>query len=165
VGNPYISQALVRERTRTLENQAARHRKAAKQVTEILASVRLFAMCGRRELRAIAKSAKLTTVQQGTQLLTEGDEGNTMFVILEGSARVTRNGRRLAILSAGDAVGELALLSKGPRTATVVALSDMRVAIISRRQLSRLLDAAPAFARRLLESLADIVRELDKKVV
>ena len=56
-------------------------------------------------------------------------------------------------------------MSKGPRTASVVATSDLEVAIISRRQLWSLLEDAPAFARKLLESLADIVRELDKKIV
>jgi CRP-like cAMP-binding protein len=53
----------------------------------------------------------------------------------------------------------------GPRTASVVALSDMEVAIIARRQLSGLLEAAPGFTRKLLESLADLVRDLDKKIV
>jgi CRP-like cAMP-binding protein len=165
VGNPFISQALIRERARNLENQAARHRRASDQVTSHLASVRIFATCGKKELRAIAKTAKIANVAKGTQIITEGDEGNTMYVILVGTARVSRGGRKLASVGPGDAFGELALLSKGPRTATVVALSDMEVAIITRRQLSGLLEAAPAFARKLLESLADIVRELDKKVV
>jgi CRP/FNR family cyclic AMP-dependent transcriptional regulator len=78
---------------------------------------------------------------------------------------VSRAGRKLATVGPGAAFGELALLSKGPRTATVVALSDMEVAIITRRKLTRLLEAAPAFARKLLEALAGVVRESDKKLV
>jgi CRP/FNR family transcriptional regulator, cyclic AMP receptor protein len=165
VGNPFISQALVRERSRTLERQAANQRLASAQVTAHLSAVRIFATCGKKELREIAKTAKIAKVHSGTQIITEGDEGHTMYVILTGSARVSRNGRRLATVGTGNAFGELALLSKGPRTASVVALSDMEVAIITRRQLSRLLETAPAFARKLLESLADMVRDLDKKVV
>jgi CRP/FNR family transcriptional regulator, cyclic AMP receptor protein len=165
VGNPFISQALVRERTRDLEKQAANSRKAHEQVTAHLAAVRLFASCGKKELRAISKSAKIVPVTNGTQIITEGDEGNTMYVILVGSARVSRGGRRLATVGPGAAFGELALLSKGPRTASVVATTDMEVALITRRQLNRLLEDAPAFAHKLLESLADVVRELDKKVV
>jgi CRP/FNR family cyclic AMP-dependent transcriptional regulator len=165
VGNPFISQALVRERTRRFEKEAARYRQASQQVTAHLAAVRLFATCSKKELRAIAKTAKLANVHKGTQIITEGDQGNTMYVILVGSARVSRGGRKLATVGPGDGFGELALLGNGPRTASVVALSDMEVAIITRRQLSRLLEEAPPFARKLLESLADVVRELDKKVV
>ena len=89
-----------------------------------------------------------------------------MYVILDGTARVSRGGRRIATLGRGDAFGELALLSKGPRTATVVATSHIDAAIITRRQLNGLLEGdAPAFARKLLEALADKVRELDKKVI
>lgn len=165
MGNPFISQALVRDRARTLEERATNRRQAASLLTDHLAAVRLFATCGKKELRAIAKTAKLSNVRADTTIITEGEEGNTMYVILTGTARVSRNGRKLATAGPGDSFGELALLSKGPRTATVVALSNMEVAIITRRQLSSLLEDAPAFAKKLLESLADIVRDLDKKVV
>jgi CRP-like cAMP-binding protein len=165
VGNPIISQALVRDRARDLERQAADSRKAHQQVSDHLSTVGLFANCGRRELRAIAKSAKIVNVHNGTQIITEGEEGNTMYVILDGTARVSRAGRRLATIGAGDSFGELALLSKGPRTASVVATSNIEAAIITRRQLNGLLEDAPAFARKLLEALAGMVRELDKKVV
>jgi cAMP-binding proteins - catabolite gene activator and regulatory subunit of cAMP-dependent protein kinases len=165
VGHPFISQALVRDRARTLERQAAAQRKVSQEITTHLASVRIFATCGKKELRAIAKTAKITKVPSGTQVIAEGDEGDTMYVVLSGTARVSRGGRKLATVGPGEAFGELALLSKGPRTASVDALSDMDVAIITRRQLWGLLEAAPAFARKLLESLADRVRELDKKVV
>lgn len=165
MGNPFISQAVVRDHTRTLEGQATESRQAADHVSAHLSAVRIFATCGRKELRAIAKTAKIVTVHKGTQIINEGDEGNTMYVILVGTARVSRAGRKLATAGPGDAFGELALLSKGPRTASVVALSDMELAMITRRQLSRLLESAPAFARKLLESLADMVRELDKKIV
>ena len=165
VGNPFISTALVGQHNRTLQQQAASSRQSTAQVAEHLAAVRVFAGCGRKELRAIAKLAKVSMVHQGTQIITEGDEGNTMYVILTGTARVSRGGRKLATMGPGVVFGELAMLSPGPRTATVVALSDMELAIISRRNLTSALEAAPAFARKLLEELADMVRELDKRVV
>jgi CRP/FNR family cyclic AMP-dependent transcriptional regulator len=165
VGNPFISQALVQERSRSLRNDASKRREANDVVTAHLKAVRLFSTCTRKELRAIAKSAKIANVKQGTQIITEGDDGNTMYVILVGTARVSRGGRKLAMVSPGSAFGELALLSKGPRTATVAALSDMEVAIITRRKLTRVLQEAPDFARKLLEALADMVRENDKKLV
>jgi CRP-like cAMP-binding protein len=165
VGNPLFSEALVRERARRFEGEPARHRPASEQVTAHLSSVRFFASCGKKELRSIAKAAKIASMHRGTQIITEGDEANTMYVILDGTARVSRGGRRLATIGPGDAFGELALLSKGPRTASVVATSDMEVAIITRHHLSGLLETAPAFSRKLIESLADRMRELDKKLV
>jgi CRP/FNR family cyclic AMP-dependent transcriptional regulator len=165
VGNPIISRALARERARDREKEAANSRQAHELICSHLSSVRLFGACGKKEINAIAKAAKLLTVYSGTQLITEGEEGSTMYVVLDGTARVSRNGRKLNSIGPGDTVGELALLSKGPRTATVVATSDMDVAAISSRQLAAVLKDAPTFARKLLESLADLVRELDKKVV
>jgi CRP-like cAMP-binding protein len=167
VGNPFISQALAKERSRAISSEAKSSRRASSPETlsSHLSSVRIFATSGKKELRAIAKAAKISTVRTGTQVITEGEEGDTMYVILDGTARVSRNGRKLATAGPGDSFGELALLSRGPRTATVVATSDLEVAIITRRQLASLLEAAPSFARKLLESLADIVRELDKKIV
>ena len=165
MGNPFISEALVRDHNRRLEGEAARYRQASAQVTTHLSAVRLFQTCGKKELRAIAKTAKISNVYSGTQIVTEGEPGDTMYVVLAGTARVSRGGRKLAMIGPGDAFGELALLSKGPRTASVVAMSDMEVAIIARRKLSGLLADAPAFAGKLLESLANLVRELDKKIV
>ena len=101
MGNPFISQALVRERSRTLERQAANQRLASAQVTAHLSAVRLFATCGKKELRAIAKTAKIAKVHSGTQIITEGDDGNTMYVILVGTARVSRSGRKLATVGPG----------------------------------------------------------------
>ena len=165
MGSPFISQALVQERSQSLQDDATKRRQAHDLVTAHLKAVRLFSTCTRKELRAIAKSAKIANVKQGAQILTEGDDGNTMYVVLVGTARVSRGGRKLATVGPGVAFGELALLSKGPRTATVVALSDMEVAIITRRKLTRVLREAPDFARKLLEALADMVRENDKKLV
>ncbi len=165
MANPLITAALVRDRTRSLETESKNRREAADVVIGHLKAVRLFSTCTRKELRAIAKSAKITNVKQGAQIITEGDDGNTMYVLLAGTARVSRSGRKLATVGPGVAFGELALLSKGPRTATVVAVSDMEVAIITRRKLTRVLEEAPDFARKLLEALADMVRENDKKLV
>jgi len=165
VANPLITAALVHERTRDLENESKSRRQAADVVTGHLKAVRLFSTCTRKELRAISKSAKIMNLKKGAQIITEGDDGNTMYVVLVGTARVSRAGRKLATVGPGAAFGELALLSKGPRTATVVAVSDMEVAIITRRKLTKVLTEAPDFARKLLEALADMVRENDKKLV
>jgi CRP-like cAMP-binding protein len=165
VGNPLISHQIVRDRVRALERDATNRRQVASALTDHLAAARIFSACSKRELRAIAKAARVGQVPKGTTIMSEGDDGDSMYVILAGTAKVSRDGRKLATLGPGDTAGELALLSKGPRTATVVAQSDLEVAIISRRSFSKLLEDAPAFSRKLLESLANVIRDLDKKVV
>jgi len=100
----------------------------------------------------------------GTRLLVEGEVGDQMLVIISGSASVQRGGRKIATLAPGNVIGELGVLSRAPRNATVVTTSDSEVAVIGQRAMNRLLADAPGFARKLLESLADRVRELDRKL-
>ena len=72
--------------------------------------------------------------------------------------------RKLADIGAGGVVGELAVLSKAPRNATVTITADAEVATISRRDVYRLLEDAPGFSRKLLEALSNRVRELDDSI-
>jgi CRP-like cAMP-binding protein len=129
-----------------------------------LANTRLFSLCSTRELRKVAKLAKIRRIPKGTRLMTEGEDGDSMYVVLTGMARVSRNGRRVALIGGGDAVGELALLARSKRNATVDADSDLEVAEISRRSLSRLVHDVPSFSLKLLEAMAARVRELDSRL-
>ena len=133
-------------------------------IESALANTSLFSQCSARELRLIARLAKTRKVPQGTRLLVEGEVGDEMLVMLSGSATVQRGGRRIATLSAGDVIGELGVLSRAPRNATVITTADSEIAVIGQRAMNRLLADAPGFARKLLEALADRVRELDRKL-
>jgi CRP-like cAMP-binding protein len=131
-------------------------------ITAALANTRLFSLCSKRDLRTVAKVAKIRNIPRGSRVMTQDEAGETMFVILSGVARVTRNGRKVATLGAGDSVGELAVISRTDRNATVDADTDLEVAEIGRRALARLLADVPAFSQKLLEALASRIRELDK---
>jgi len=96
--------------------------------------------------------------------MVEDEPGESMIVLLSGSADVHKGGRRIAQLGAGDVVGELAALTKCPRTATVTMRTDGDIAVISRRDLRRLLKGSPSFSQKLMEALALRVRELDRKL-
>ncbi len=96
--------------------------------------------------------------------MTEGENAETMYAIVSGIARVSRNGRKVATLGAGDAVGELALIGRTERNASVNAETDLQVAEINGRELRKLIASVPSFAQKLLEALAARVRELDKRV-
>jgi CRP-like cAMP-binding protein len=156
--HPMVADALVRDRSRAGGSAPLTGIAAA------LASTRLFALCSRKELRTVAKQAKLRTIPKGTRIMTEGDAGETMLVILSGVARVSRRNRKVASLGAGDAVGELAVLGRTTRNATVDAETDLEVAEITRRSLSKLIADVPSFSQKLLESLAARIRELDNRL-
>lgn len=128
-----------------------------------LAQVPLFRSLAKRDLQRVARAADELRVEPGRVLMEQGQVGRECFVIVEGTATVRRNGRKVASLGPGDAAGELSLLDHGPRTATVVADGPMTVLVIGAREFSGLLDEVPAVARKLLTSLAGRVRELDAK--
>ena len=157
-----VRENLTPDRHRSDERRAKRD---AAAVAAVLANVSLFSACSKRELRLIAKFAHTRQIRQGTTLVVEGESGDDMYVLLSGSATVQRGGRKLATVGSGDAVGELAILSKAPRNATVTANTDCEVAVISRRHVRRMIEEAPGFSFKLLEALANRVRDLDRKLV
>jgi CRP/FNR family transcriptional regulator, cyclic AMP receptor protein len=157
-----VRENLTPDRHRSDERRANRQ---AAALAAALANVSLFSECTKRELRLIAKFAHTRQVREGTQLTVEGESGDDMFVLLTGSAVVQRGGRKLASVGSGDAVGELAILSKAPRNATVTTTADAEIAVISRRHVRRMIEEAPGFSLKLLEALANRVRDLDRKLV
>lgn len=128
-----------------------------------LAEVPLFAALGKKDLGLVARRAEEVRVPAGKVLCSEGEMGNQFFVIMDGRARVSRRGRKVAALTAGGFFGELSLLDKHPRNATVVAETDMDLVIIGQREFAGLIDDVPGFARKLLAGLARRVREADAR--
>jgi CRP/FNR family transcriptional regulator, cyclic AMP receptor protein len=128
-----------------------------------LASVPLFSACSKKELRAVAKASDEITLPAGKTLCEQGAIGREAFVIVSGTAEVRRNKRKVATLGPGACVGELALLDHKPRTASVVAATDLTVLVIGTREFSGIVDEIPSIAHKLMRSLAGKVRELDLK--
>jgi CRP/FNR family transcriptional regulator, cyclic AMP receptor protein len=129
-----------------------RLRKEAK--IDLLATVPLFARCSKRELAAIAALASEVTLPEGHTLMREGAPAYSFFVLVEGTADVRRNDRGVATLGPGDFIGELALVLRRPRTATVTLTSPSRLLSVSAHNFSPLLAASPQLQRKLLETLA-----------
>jgi CRP-like cAMP-binding protein len=128
-------------------------RKNAK--VELLKNVPLFSACSRRELEQLAQAADEIDLPAGTELTRESDTGREFVVIVEGEADVKRRGRRISRLSAGDFVGEIALLTGSPRTATVTATTPVRALVLTDRAFRALLADSPAIAPKLLAALAE----------
>ena len=131
--------------------------------TDHLASVPLFAACSKKELATIAKAGDVIQLPDGHTLTTQDESSREAFVLMEGSVVVRRNGRKVADLGPGAVIGELGLLDRGPRTATVVADGPVEVMVLGPREFTALLDDVPAITHKLLKALSARVRELDKQ--
>lgn len=132
---------------------------------ELLRSVSLFSGMGRRELEDVAKLMDEVDVPAGKVLMKQGEPGHEMFVILKGKVLVERNGKKLDERGPGAALGEVALLSKGPRTATVTALEDSTLLYAGHREFHSLMDAHPSVRLCILDGLATKIRALDEASV
>jgi CRP/FNR family transcriptional regulator len=124
-----------------------------------LAAVPLFGRCEPRDLRIVARHAEVSTIEAGSPLVRQGDEGDALFVLLAGSARVDRDGADVGLLGPGDYFGELALLDPAPRAATVTAVEGCEVAVLSVRMFRVLLREVPEIAAELLAQMARRVRD------
>ena len=133
-----------------------------REVAQQLAKVPLFSGCSNRELTTIAKAAKEVSHREGHVIAREGDHGVGFFLITDGTAKVTRGGKGLAKLGPGDFFGEISLLDRGPRTATVTATSDIMLEGITAWVFRGLLEEHPAIAMKMLEVLAKRVRTASK---
>jgi CRP/FNR family cyclic AMP-dependent transcriptional regulator len=122
---------------------------------ELLKRVPLFAGCSRAELRELALVADEIDLREGRTLVREGRPGREFFVLIEGTVRVTKGGRKLSELGAGDWFGEIALLTDIPRTATVTATSPIRVLVITDRAFRQVVELMPTIALKVLASVGD----------
>src|SRR5262249_54064407 len=95
------------------------------------ARVPIFKACSRDELMRVARVTRIREHLDGDVIIHEGAKGRDFFVILEGSAKVTRSGQEVATLERGDFFGELALFDPAPRNATVTAVGKTRLAVLT----------------------------------
>ncbi|HEX5615852.1 MAG TPA: cyclic nucleotide-binding domain-containing protein [Acidimicrobiia bacterium] len=145
--------------------RAARRPSSKAVAAARLANTWVFANLSQRELRQVVKSSATRDVAAGEVLVAEGTSGREFFVLLGGSVKVSRNGRKVTVLGPGSSFGELALLDDGPRTATVTAETAATVLVLGRREFDRLLTGSSAFARKLLAALAHRLTEADTERV
>jgi CRP/FNR family cyclic AMP-dependent transcriptional regulator len=130
---------------------------------EHLANVRLFSTLNKRELALVGRAAEVVRVGAGTEIVREGTLGHEFYLILDGQATVRRGGRKVVTLGPGAYFGELALLDRGPRSATVTADTDMELVVLGQREFLGVIDAVPAVAHKLLVAMASRLREADAK--
>ena len=127
---------------------------------ELLKAVPLFARCSKKELEAIAAEADELELPAGRDLAVEGASGREFVVIVAGEADVRRKGRRINTLRDGDFLGEIALLTGAPRTATVMSTSPCHVLILTDRAFRRVTGAMPSVNEKVLQALAERLAEV-----
>jgi CRP/FNR family transcriptional regulator, cyclic AMP receptor protein len=120
--------------------------------------VPLFGSLSKAGLRSVAQAATEIEVAAGKTIVAEGHTDRFLYVIIAGSAVVSRGGRRIRTLEAGDFFGDLALLDGGPRTATVTAVTEMTLMVLSPREMDPVINAEPGIAMAMLKALAERLR-------
>jgi len=134
----------------------------SREITQQLGKVPLFSGLSQRELEAIVRAGKEVQHQEGHVIAREGDRGVGFFLVLSGEARVSRGGKGLAKLKPGDFFGEISLLDRGPRTATVTATTPIRLLGVTAWVFRGLLTEYPSIALKLLEVVAARLRQVTK---
>jgi HEAT repeat protein len=130
----------------------------------LLREIPIFADLSPEDLKLVAETAREEWYPQNTVIFRQGDEGNMMFVIVEGNVQVLRtvNGieQVLAQRSAGDFVGEMAILESAPRSATLCAQTDVRVLAIDGETFKGILRERPEVSFAVLRSVSRRLREM-----
>ena len=104
---------------------------------DLIRQVPLFSAASKSELAEIASIADEIDLPEGKVLIKEGDTGREFIVLIEGTADVERGGRMVATIGPGDFAGEIALIAKTPRNATITTTSPVRALVITDRAFRR----------------------------
>jgi len=127
---------------------------------DMLRRVPLFTQCKTEPLDLISRLADEVDVADGYTLMRQGDIAREFFMIIEGKVRIERDGKTLKTLGPGDYLGEVALLSESPRTATAVTEGPAKLMVITHQGFNSLIDAHPAIRASIFEGVAVYLRNL-----
>jgi CRP/FNR family cyclic AMP-dependent transcriptional regulator len=122
---------------------------------DVISGVPLFAGLSKRELGEIARNVTEVEISPREYLAFEGEIGKQAMVILAGKVTVRRKGRKLAELSAGDVVGEMSLVTKKPRNASVRADTFVAALVMDSREFTTVMDQHPQVAAKILRTVAE----------
>ena len=123
--------------------------------TDLIRRIPLFSQCSRSELEAVATVADELHLPAGRVLIRQGDVGRELFVLVDGKVEVEQDGKKLGTKSSGDFLGEIAVVTRRPRTATVTTVTDVRVLVLTDLNFKRLLADVPSISVKVLKALGD----------
>jgi CRP/FNR family transcriptional regulator/CRP/FNR family cyclic AMP-dependent transcriptional regulator len=134
------------------------------QKIDLLKKVPLFSNLSQRHLGEIGKHADQVQVERDRVLVQQGKTGWEFIFIVEGKARVEKNGKVIRQLSGGDFFGEISLIDGEPRTSSVIAETDMTLLIVHKPSFDHLLEDIPGLQRKILISLCQYLRRAEKTI-
>jgi CRP/FNR family transcriptional regulator, cyclic AMP receptor protein len=147
------------ERAKDIEGRKMSDRSAV----EMLKAARLFEGLSKKEVGEVTRRSKEIEHAAGDEIIREGAKGVGFHLILTGRARVTRNGRKLRELGPGDSFGDISLIDGGPRTASVIAVTPMRLLSMMSWEFKPLLIEHPQMAYKLLLRVCGMLREAESR--
>src|SRR5262245_57248266 len=120
---------------------------------DLIASVSMFDGLKQRELEQVAQLMDEVDFPAGKVVMRQGETGNARFVLSSGRVSIERNGRVVNERGPGSAIGEMSLLSEGPRTATVTTLEPVRALVAGHREFHSLMEDSKTLRLHILEGL------------
>jgi CRP-like cAMP-binding protein len=135
----------------------------AKPTPDLLRNVPLFAELEERDLESLSEEFNERRFSAGDAIALEGEGGLMFFVVEEGEATVEIQGEEVARLGPGSHFGEIALIDRRPRTATVTATSDLKTYGLPVFVFRPFVEARPEVAWKLLETMADRLAKAESR--
>ena len=135
------------------------------QKIDRLKNVPMFSNLNKRQLAELAKHAQSVAIKAGEVLVEQGSQGWEFLFIMEGKAKVLKNGKAIRQLTSGDFFGEISLIDREPRTASVIADTDMTLLVVDTRSFDHLLETIPGLQKRVMFALCGYVRRAEKLAV
>jgi CRP-like cAMP-binding protein len=103
-------------------------------------------------------------VKAGATIFHEGEEGQMMYVLLEGSVKLSVMGRQLEKLNRGGVFGEMSLIDSSPRSASATAITDVKLVPVSAERFRSLIRKEPEFALEIMSIMAARLRSMDRRI-
>ncbi len=125
----------------------------------------LFRGCTAKELKRLSSLGTRISVPAGKLLTVAGSQGAEVVIVLSGAATCLVHEFEVARFGPGEFFGEVAALDGGPRTATVVASTDMEVLVLTRNEFVMLVKLSPEVAHRMLQAMAARLRQADARAI
>jgi CRP/FNR family transcriptional regulator, cyclic AMP receptor protein len=125
---------------------------------EALAQIPLFSNLSSRQLRKLQRGVTEHRYETDTTIVREGGRTTTLFVVLDGTAKVVRDGRTISRRKPGEYFGEISLIDGRPRAASVIAETPVQCLVLEQQALRKVLMSEPAASWALLQSLAARLR-------
>ena len=132
---------------------------------ELLKRTPLLAGLGRKDIEEVGRLVDEVDLKAGYVLMREGDIGREFFVIIDGQVRIDKGGTTIRTMGSGEWLGDIALVTEGPRTATATTETPCRLLVLNHGAFHQLMDQYPSIRLCVLDAMAKRIRDLDTESV